>query len=79
MEEFGEKIILVSLTLNPQIKRTSKLPLLSQKDNPKDVSKFLDKKLRSPKKNGNLAKHFGKLKRNLDGLTYQLELRENDI
>ena len=49
------------------------------KKNAKEVSKILSEKLRSPKKAGNIAKHFGKLKRNIDGLTYQQEVRENEI
>jgi hypothetical protein len=55
------------------------MTIIITKNNSKDVSKILDKKLGSPKKNGNLAKHFGKLKRNLDGLSYQLELRDNEV
>lgn len=55
------------------------MTIIIGKHNSKDISKILDKKLGSPKKNGNLAKHFGKLKRKIDGLTYQSEIRENEI
>ncbi len=47
--------------------------------NAKEVSKILSEKLRRPKKSGGLARHFGKLKRKIDGLTYQQEVRENEI
>jgi hypothetical protein len=55
------------------------MTIIIGKNNAKDVSKILDKKLEKSKKSGNLAKHFGKLQRNLDGLTYQSEVRENEI
>jgi hypothetical protein len=32
---------------------------------------------KNPKK-GNLTKHFGKLKRNIDGLHYQIQIRANE-
>ena len=35
-------------------------------------------KLNKDSKKGNIAKHFGKLKRNIDGLTYQTEQRKNE-
>lgn len=47
--------------------------------NAQEVSRILSEKLRRPKKAGNLVKRFGKLKRNIDGLTYQQEVRENEI
>ncbi len=49
------------------------------KKNAKEISKILNEKLKTPKKSGSLVKHFGKLKRNIDGLTYQQEVRENEI
>lgn len=55
------------------------MTIVITKTNSKEVSKILDKKLNNPKKNGNLGKHFGKLKRNIDGLSYQLEMRENEV
>jgi len=55
------------------------MTIIIGKNNSKDISKILEKKLESSKKEGNLAKHFGKLKRKIDGLTYQIELRENEI
>ena len=46
--------------------------------NLKDTSKILSKKLKKTPKSGNLSKHFGKLKRNIDGLDYQILVRENE-
>jgi hypothetical protein len=55
------------------------MTLVIDKSNSKNISKILTEKLTAlPKKNGNLAKHFGKLKRNIDGLTFQIELRKNE-
>jgi hypothetical protein len=48
------------------------------KTNSKDLSKIIAEKLGKRKKNGNLAKHFGKLKRKIDGLEYQQELRKDE-
>ena len=48
------------------------------KESSKNISKILTEKLKKRKsKKGNLKEHFGKLKRNLDGLKYQLAIREN--
>lgn len=54
------------------------MTVVINKNNKADVSKILFEKLKKGKSNGNLAKHFGKLKRNIDGLTYQLAIRENE-
>lgn len=54
------------------------MTLLIVKSNSKKVSKLLTEKLKKDSKKGNLAKHFGKLKRNLDGLKYQIAVRENE-
>ena len=42
-----------------------------------EIGVFLEKKESSTAK-GNLSKHFGKLKRNIDGLEFQLEIRKNE-
>lgn len=42
------------------------------------LSKILTERFGKGKKPGNLAKHFGKLKRKLDGLDYQSEIRKNE-
>ncbi|WP_169719539.1 hypothetical protein [Olivibacter sitiensis] len=47
-------------------------------NNSKNVAKILAEKLKKSKKAGNLSKHFGKLKRNIDGLKYQIAIRENE-
>lgn len=54
------------------------MTIIIDKNNSKNILNILSKKLKNEPKKGNLAKHFGKLKRNLDGLKYQLELRENE-
>ena len=48
------------------------------KSNSKNVAKILKEKLEKSSSKGNLSKHFGKLKRNIDGLKYQIEIRENE-
>ena len=53
--------------------------LIDNKSNAKKIADILSKKLQNrKKKGGNLAKHFGKLKRNIDGLEYQIAMRENE-
>lgn len=54
------------------------MTLVINKSNSKNVAKLLNDKLKKTPKKGNLTKHFGKLKRNLDGLKYQTEIRENE-
>jgi hypothetical protein len=44
----------------------------------KEITKILEEKLKKSDSDGKLLKHFGKLKRKLDGLNYQLEMRENE-
>jgi hypothetical protein len=46
--------------------------------NPEEVSKILSKKLKKSKAKVGLKKHFGKLKRDIDGLQYQLALRKDE-
>lgn len=54
------------------------MTVIIDKSNSENISKILTKRLNKPRKQGNLAKHFGKLKRNLDGLKYQLAIRKNE-
>lgn len=54
------------------------MTIVIDKNNSKNVSKILTEKLKKTKKKGNLSKHFGKLKRNIDGLEYQNSMRENE-
>ncbi len=58
------KIFIMTVTIN--------------KSNSKIIGKILKEKLSKSNSKGNLSKHFGKLKRNLDGLKYQTEIRENE-
>lgn len=56
------------------------MTVIIDKTNLQNITKILAAKLKktSGKKRGNLAKHYGKLKRNLDGLDYQTAMRENE-
>ncbi len=49
------------------------------KNNAQDISRILSEKLKKTRSKGNLSKHFGKLKRKLDGLAYQEVIRKNEI
>lgn len=48
------------------------------KNNSENIGKILTEKLKKRKKKGNLAKHYGKLKRDIDGLEYQIAIREDE-
>ena len=54
------------------------MTLVIDKSNAKNIAKLLIDKLKKEPKKGNLANHFGKLKRNIDGLKYQIAVRENE-
>lgn len=54
------------------------MTLVIDKSNAKNLDTILNEKLNKVSKKGNLSKHFGKLKRNIDGLGYQFELRKNE-
>lgn len=55
------------------------MTLVIDKNNSKKASEILSKKLKKRKRTeGNLAKHYGKLKRNIDGVKYQIAIRENE-
>lgn len=54
------------------------MTVLIDENNSKNIEKILTEKLKKSKKKGNLAKHFGKLKRNIDGLKYQNAIRKNE-
>lgn len=53
------------------------MTIVIEAKNTKEVKKILAEKLKKQKQ-GNLAIHFGKLQRNLDGLDYQTTIRENE-
>jgi len=53
------------------------MTVVIDKNNSANASKILAEKLKKRGTKGNLAKHYGKLKRNIDGLKYQISLREN--
>jgi len=54
------------------------MTLVIDKNNAGNISEILTDKLKKKTRKGNLTKHFGKLKRNLDGLQYQAAMRENE-
>jgi len=54
------------------------MTVVINKSNSKNIEKILTSRIKKISKTGNLTSHFGKLKRNLDGLKYQLELRKNE-
>lgn len=51
------------------------MTLVIDKNGSKNLKKLLSEKLNKTPKKGNLSKHFGKLKRAIDGLEYQLLIR----
>jgi hypothetical protein len=55
-----------------------KVLIIKKKNTKKEIDTLLEKKEKSDSKEGNLSKHFGKLKRDIDGLEYQLEIRKNE-
>jgi hypothetical protein len=59
------------------IKKIIMVLIIKKKETKKDIDSLLKKKEKSNSE-GNLSKHFGKLKRNIDGLEYQLEIRKNE-
>ena len=52
--------------------------VIINKSNRKNTSKILSEVFKKSPKTGNIAKHFGKLKRNIDGLKYQVSMRKNE-
>lgn len=54
------------------------MTVIIDKNNSKNVSKILKEKLQKSNSKGNLVKHFGKLKRDIDGLKYQIAIREEE-
>ncbi len=54
------------------------MTVIIDKNNSKNVSKILKEKLQKSNSKGNLANHFGKLKRDIDGLKYQIAIREDE-
>ena len=65
--------------MNSKDKYSEKAQIQMERYNEK-ISKIDDllKKKEKSNSEGNLSKHFGKLKRNIDGLEYQLEIRKNE-
>lgn len=54
------------------------MTIIIDKSNSKNLLKIISEKLDKKPKSGNLNKHFGKLKRDFDGLEFQLAKRENE-
>lgn len=54
------------------------MTVIIDKSNSKNVENILTSKLNKTSKKGNLSEHFGKLKRKIDGLKYQIAIRKNE-
>jgi CRISPR/Cas system-associated protein Cas10 (large subunit of type III CRISPR-Cas system) len=54
------------------------MTLIIDKNNSKNTERLLSDLLKKKSKKGNLTKYFGVLKRDIDGLQYQMEIRENE-
>jgi hypothetical protein len=52
--------------------------LIINKKNRDNIATILKEKLHKKEVKGNLKSHFGKLKRNIDGLAYQKEIRKDE-
>lgn len=55
-----------------------KMAVVIDKKNAKNIPKILSDKLKKSQEKGNLNAHFGKLKRHIDGMSYQTAIRENE-
>lgn len=54
------------------------MTLIINKSNAKNIAKLLNEKLKRKSQKDNLTKHFGILKRDIDGLAYQKDMREHE-
>ena len=54
------------------------MTLIINKDSPEKIAKLLENKLSTKSRSGKLNKHFGKLKRKIEGLNYQKLIRANE-
>lgn len=54
------------------------MTLRIDKNNANDLPKLLANRLKKKPRKSPLTKHFGNLKRDIDGLEYQLKMRENE-
>ena len=54
------------------------MTLVIDKKNKKHLTEILEKRIKKNAIPGNLKTHFGKLKRNLDGLKYQKDVRKDE-
>ena len=75
LSPFEYLIVIIFYTFENKIRF---MTIVINKSNLKNISKILSEKLKKSKKKGNLSKHFGKLKRHIDGLEYQNSVRENE-
>lgn len=53
------------------------MKVLIDKENSKNLAEILKEMLKKSRKEGDLCKHYGKLKRNIDGLKYQTAIRRD--
>jgi hypothetical protein len=54
------------------------MTVIIRKGNKKNTAKVLSGLIQKRDRKGNLKKHFGQLKRGIDGLDYQNEVRKNE-
>lgn len=54
------------------------MTIIVKESNVKEVTLELKKQIKKKEEQQSLKKHFGKLKRNIDGLKYQLEIRSDE-
>ena len=54
------------------------MTVIINKRNKKETHRILSEKMKKKKQNGKLSKHFGKMKRKIDGLAYQITVRSNE-
>jgi len=60
------------------LEKGSIMTLVIDKKKIKDTARLTVRKTIAKEKTSNLADHYGKLKRGLDGLRYQLTMRNNE-
>ena len=52
--------------------------IIKKNESKKEIETLLAKREKSNIEREYISKHFGKLKRNIDGLEYQMEIRKNE-
>lgn len=55
-----------------------KMTVTIDKSNAENTSKLIQEKFKKTPKDGKISKYYGKLKRQLDGLAFQNQVREHE-